>query len=127
MRFINTFIHGVEDYLLAALLIAAPYLLGFADGSSAQYVPQAIGVMIFLTSIFTRYELGLVRIIPMPIHLMLDAGAAILLAASPWLFGFSERIYLPHLILGLGELLVVACSQTEWNERRSEGGLRDLR
>jgi hypothetical protein len=31
MRFISTRTHGVIDYLMAALLIIAPYLLGFTD------------------------------------------------------------------------------------------------
>ena len=30
--------------MFGALLIAAPYLLGFADGTAKQYVPQALGV-----------------------------------------------------------------------------------
>jgi hypothetical protein len=124
MRFISTFVHGIEDYALAALLLMSPYLLGFADGSAAQYVPQAVGAAIFVTSIFTRYEMGLLRIIPMPMHLMLDAGAAILLILSPWLFGFADKIYLPQLILGLGELLFVAFSKTEWNESRAANAIK---
>jgi hypothetical protein len=112
-QIISTKMHGVEDYALVVLLLAAPYLFGFANGTAAQYVPQIIGVAILGVSLMTRYELGLMPIIPMPMHLMLDAGAAIVLAASPWIFGFSKFVYLPHLILGLGELMVVAMSQTQ--------------
>ena len=31
-------------------------------------------------------------------------GRGVLLAASPWLFGFADRVYWPHLILGLAEI-----------------------
>jgi hypothetical protein len=117
---ISTRIHGIEDYALVVLLLAAPYLFGFANKTAAQYVPQIIGIMILGVSLMTRYELGVVDVIPMPMHLMLDAGAALVLAASPWLFGFANVVYLPHLILGVGELMVVAVSETQ--PRRVPGG-----
>jgi hypothetical protein len=52
----------------------------------------------------TDYELGVVRMIPMPVHLLLDIAAGALLAVSPWLFGFADRVFWPHLILGLLEI-----------------------
>jgi hypothetical protein len=104
MRFISTRTHGVLDYLMGALLIVAPYLLGFADGTAAQWVPQILGAGAIVYSLLTNYELGAVRMIPMPVHLMLDIGSGVLLAASPWLFGFADRVFWPHLILGLFEI-----------------------
>jgi hypothetical protein len=44
------------------------------------------------------------RRISMPTHLMLDLGGGVLLALSPWLFGFSEYVWQPHLIVGLLEI-----------------------
>jgi hypothetical protein len=104
MRFISTRTHGVLDYLMGVLLIVAPYLLGFADGSAAQWVPQILGAGAIVYSLLTNYEFGAVRLIPMPVHLMLDIGSGVLLAASPWLFGFADRVFWPHLILGLVEI-----------------------
>jgi hypothetical protein len=112
MRFISTRVHGVLDYLMGLLLLAAPYLLGFADGSAAQYVPQALGAALLGASLLTNYELGLMRVIPMPMHLMLDFASGALLAASPWLFGFADRLYLPHLILGLLEVGAALTTRT---------------
>jgi hypothetical protein len=104
MRFIPTRAHGVIDYLTGALLVAAPYLLGFADGTAAQWVPQILGAALVGAALLTDYELGVVRVIPMPVHLVLDVAAGALLAASPWLFGFADRVFWPHLILGLLEV-----------------------
>lgn len=111
MRVIPTSIHGVIDYLTGGLLLAVPYLLGFADGTAAQWVPQIVGAMIIGQSLITQYELSIAKIIPMPTHLMLDMGAGALLAASPWLFGFSETVYLPHLLVGLSEIVIAAISE----------------
>ncbi|WP_376090925.1 hypothetical protein ACE7GA_20790 [Roseomonas sp. CCTCC AB2023176] len=104
MRFIPTRIHGVLDYGTGVLLIALPWLSGFADGTAAQWVPVLLGAGAIAYSLLTDYELGVAPVIPMPVHLALDGGSGILLAASPWLFGFADRVWAPHLILGLFEI-----------------------
>lgn len=104
LRFIPTRTHGVIDYLMGALLVVAPYILGFADGTAAQWVPQVVGAALIGASLLTDYELGVVRVIPMPVHLGLDVAAGALLAVSPWLFGFADRVWVPHVIFGLAEI-----------------------
>ena len=104
MRFIPTRVHGMLDYGVGIILIAAPWLLGFADGTAAQWVPVILGAGAILYSLITDYELSLARILPMRAHLGLDIASGLFLAASPWLFNFDERVYLPHLIFGLLEI-----------------------
>ena len=105
MRLIPTRIHGVLDYLMGLLLIAAPWIFGFADeGNAARLVPAVLGAGVILYSLVTRYELGLAGLIPMAVHLGLDAGGGLLLAASPWLFGFADRVWVPHVAFGLLEI-----------------------
>ena len=104
MRIIPTRIHGMLDYGSGLLLLLAPYIFDFADDTAAQYVPQAIGAGILLMSLVTDYELSLAKLVPMPVHLGVDVAGGVLLAASPWLFGFADRVYWPHLILGLAEI-----------------------
>jgi hypothetical protein len=104
MRVIPTRVHGMLDYLVGALLIAAPWLFDFNRGGAETWVPVILGASAILYSLFTDYELGAVRRIPMPTHLMLDLGSGLLLAASPWLFGFSDYVWAPHLIVGLIEI-----------------------
>ena len=104
MRFISTRAHGAIDYLMGVLLIILPYILGFADGTSAQWIPQIIGAALIAASLLTDYEFGAVRVIPMPVHLFLDVAAGLLLTISPWLFGFADRVFWPHLIVGIMEI-----------------------
>jgi hypothetical protein len=117
MRLIPTLVHGIMDYPMAILLIALPWLGGFADGGAAQWIPVVAGVAMLGLSAMTEYEVGLVRAIPMPVHLTMDAVMGALLAASPWLFGFADQVYLPHLILGLGEIGAAAMTQTKPSHR----------
>ena len=104
MRFISTKTHGALDYLMGIILILAPWILGFANGGAAQWVPIIIGGGMILYSIITDYELGMAKMIPMSAHLMIDLVAGIFLAISPWLFGFSELIFWPHLVFGILEI-----------------------
>jgi hypothetical protein len=104
MRFIPTKVHGVLDYSSGLLLILAPWLFGFATGGPAQIIPIVIGLMIITMSIFIDYEAGVVRTLSMPFHLTMDVIAGFFLAVSPWLFGFAELIFWPHLIFGLLEM-----------------------
>jgi hypothetical protein len=103
VRFIPTQVHGMLDYLMGIVLIAAPFLFGF-DRGAATWVPVILGISVIAYSLITDYELGIARIIPMPVHLMLDIGGGVLLAASPWLFGFSEHVWVPHVVLGIAEI-----------------------
>ncbi len=117
VRFIPTRAHGFMDYSVGALLIAAPWLLGFRRDSVESLVPIALGAGVLAYSLFTDYELGAVRKIDMPVHLGLDAASGALLAASPWIFGFSDRVRVPHLALGLLELGTAAVSRTIPSDR----------
>jgi hypothetical protein len=113
MRFLSTRIHGYIDYLMGALLIAAPWLLGFAEGGAETWVPVILGAGVILYSLFTDYELGAVKSLPMIPHLWLDGLGGALLAASPWLFGFADWVWAPHLILGLLEIGAALTTETE--------------
>lgn len=100
LRFVSTSAHGILDYLIGLLLIGMPWLLGFAAGGAETWVPVVFGGSLVLYSLFTDYKWSAVRRIPMPYHLMLDAGGGFLLAASPFLFGFSSAVLDPHLGMG---------------------------
>jgi len=95
------------DYMMGTLLVAGPYLFEL-DGRGADSLVFFIGGgAVLLYSLFTDYELGAVKVIPMRLHLLLDVLSGLLLAASPWLLGFADRVFLPHLVLGIIEIVAV--------------------
>ena len=108
---IPTRIHGILDYTVGLFLLASPWLLDFHHSGTATWVMVVMGGGALLYSLFTDYELGVIKRIPMPVHLGLDAVSGVLLAASPWLLGFTETTWKPHLVLGAMELLVVLLSR----------------
>lgn len=118
MRFVSTRVHGIVDWLLGALLIALPWLLGFARGGPETSVPVVLGVAGLLVTFFTDHEYGIVRRIPMSGHLAVDALAGATLATAPWIFGFADTVWLPHLVLGITELAAAFVTKTVPEDRR---------
>ena len=106
MKIIDTKTHGYLDYLVGILLIAAPWLFNFYEGRIESWIPIILGAGTIIYSLITDYELGAVGMIGMKAHLTIDLVAGIFLAVSPWLFGFSDLIFWPHLAVGIMEILV---------------------
>jgi hypothetical protein len=98
---IPTRTHGILDYIIGLALIAAPWLFGFAYGGAETWTPVIVGALIIVQSLFTNYELGVVRAIPMRVHLMADVVLGLFLAVSPWLLDYDQIVWAPHLIVGL--------------------------
>ena len=117
MKLIPTKIHGILDYVVGIALILAPWIFGFSMvGGAAVYIPQILGVGLILYSVFTKYELGIFKLIPMPVHLTFDFIASAFLALSPWLFGFSDQAWnawVPHVLVGVVVIIVVLVSEKE--------------
>jgi hypothetical protein len=75
LRLIPTRVHGVIDYLTSGTLLGAPELLRLKDVPSAALSLRLSGAKAAAYSLLTDYELGLVRVLPMPVHLALDAAS----------------------------------------------------
>lgn len=115
MRFITTKAHAAIDYLTGILLIAVP--LYFIDqAGAAVWVPIIVGCLILGQSMITNYELSLANIIPMRFHLLMDGFVGVVLAASPWLFGFSDHTWIPHVVVGLFEIGAAMATELQRRE-----------
>jgi hypothetical protein len=111
MRVIPTRVHGMLDYLMGAVLIIFPWLLDL-ESDAAIWVPVILGAGVIAYSLLTDYELGVLRRLPMSTHLILDMLSGIVLAASPWLFGFADEVWVPHVVLGILEIGAAMMTQT---------------
>lgn len=113
MRFLSSRTHGILDYLTGILLILSPRLFGFAGAGAASQVPVLLGVLTILYSLCTRYEFGLLRVLPLRFHLGLDFFAGVFLALSPWLFRFADAVWVPHFGVGLFEVVMSLLTRRE--------------
>ncbi len=93
-------------------------------GQAATWLPVILGGGALLYSLLTNYELGAVRVLPMPVHLALDFMSGLLLASSPWLFGFHHVVHTPFVLLGLLEIGAALLTSTRSFARSAAGGSR---
>lgn len=126
MTLINTKLHGWIDYVFALSLIGLPWLFGYNRQAIETVVCLATGLFIILYSLFTNYETGLLKLkgLPMKLHLALDILTGIFFACAPWLFGFSDRSYLPFLCLGICAVLIALCTDRVAYARLGPDALR---
>ncbi|MDQ3278240.1 MAG: SPW repeat protein, partial [Bacteroidota bacterium] len=77
------------------------------------WVPVILGASAILYSLFTDYEMGATSGISMRTHLTLDLLSGLLLAMSPWIFGFADVVYVPHLVFGILEIGVALITRRD--------------
>ncbi len=101
MRFIPTRLHGIFDYIIGLVLIITPWLLNFSNVATPAWVMITSGIVVLLLSAFTDFEVGIVRKIPVRVHLFVDLGLGIMLAILPWLFKFNSQLFWAYLAGGV--------------------------
>jgi hypothetical protein len=74
LQFVATRLHGMLDYLVSALVIALPILVGW---HGARWTFVALGCLGIIYCLLTDYERGAVLLLPMTLHLVLDAVSGI--------------------------------------------------
>ncbi len=116
-RFLSTKAHGAIDYLSAAMLVAGPRVLGWNPR-----LVSALDVLAGATvaySLLTDYELGVLRILPLPAHFALDGANALTTLALPALPGIEDsRIAGCLVAVAVFETAVTVSTQTESSAKR---------
>jgi hypothetical protein len=116
MRFIPTSVHGAIDHVVGPALVIAPTLLRLRSSSPEGIVARAVGGAEAVYSNLTDYELSVKKVVPMPVHLALDAVGGAALALVPQLTGARQRgkkHWVPHLAIGAMEIGMAAFTKTK--------------
>ena len=82
-------VHGLIEYAAGILLVAAPFLFSFDEGSATAAAIVA-GVVVLILTASTAIPTGLIKSVPVQAHVMLDYVLAIFLIAAPFVLGFSD-------------------------------------
>lgn len=97
-------IHTFIGLVVGVVLIVAPWIFGFADVAAAMWTAIIIGVVILLSELTTTSPVSPLKLVPMRIHIWADVVVGLVLAVSPWLFGFADHaanVWVPHLVVGI--------------------------
>jgi uncharacterized membrane protein YebE (DUF533 family) len=119
---ISTMMHGVLDYITGPTLLVLPRALGWSERITTVLSTAGLGVLGY--SVLTRYELGLLRVLPMKVHLGLDIASGAMLAASPFvLLKNRERtITTVATLVGLGVYEIAAGLLTQTQSPIEQAG-----
>ncbi|CAN5206287.1 SPW repeat protein [soil metagenome] len=114
---ISLFLHGAIEYVAGVLLIAAPFLFGFAS-NAAVALSIVAGVVVIGVAASTEGPTSLIGSIPIPVHLLLDFALAAVLIAAPFLFGFSGESAPTAFFIVLGVLHLLVTIGTRFKSER---------
>lgn len=101
MKFISSKVHTIIGLVVGVVLLLAPQMFRFDDNQAATLITMGVGFFIIISELVTTSRMSPLKLIPMRIHLILDYVTGIFLILSPWLFGFSEEVWVPHVIVGI--------------------------
>jgi len=121
LRVVPTKAHAAVDHVVGPTLILAPELFGLKDGKKESLVPRVTGATAGLYGNLTDYELAVKRVLPMRLHLALDAMSGALLGAAPWVLGTAKRgkrHWLPHALVGAMEIGLALTTKLDPGDRR---------
>jgi hypothetical protein len=117
MAIISAKVHGILDYLYAGALLLAPWILNLQGDGWETWTLDIVGTAVLIYSLHTNYPAAPLRVIPYSTHLVLDIVGGLFLAVSPWLLGFAHIVYLPHVIFGIVDILVVLVSEKSYRRK----------
>jgi hypothetical protein len=88
MRFISLKVHGILDYVTVAAFLAVPSIFGLS-GTPA-YVAYGLAGVHFLMTALTDFPLGLLKVLPLKFHQIVETLVGPVIIASPWVLSFSD-------------------------------------
>lgn len=113
-RFITKSIHAYLDYPVALLLMGMPFALNLGTGNElAFWLSVVTGVAAFILTLLTDHHLGVVRVLPYSLHLLVDGAVGVVFVAAPVVLGFAGIEFWYYMLLGLTVLAVVGLHKTE--------------
>lgn len=113
--------HAALEPVVAIVLIAAPWIFGFNDVGSSTAVSIAVGAIMLVAGMSTRWRWSLVKLIPLRTHFMTDLLLGVILIVAPFVFGDSNRGDATRFLVIMGVLELGVALMTRWDLREETG------
>ncbi len=112
MKIISSKVHGLLDYATVVFLLLSPTLFNM-QGSLATFT-YALGVVHFVLTILTAFELGLVKIIPFRLHGLIEIVVALALVGAAFWFRSKDSGLGYHFYLALAFVILLVFMLTDF-------------
>ena len=120
VKLLPAWFHAAADYGVGALLIIVALAVGGSTGAVATGV--AVGAVVLVVSMLTRYPLGVLKVLPFPLHSAGDYLAAALLIAAPFALNFTTSdpgLSIFYVLGGVAVLAVSLITNYQYNPKRA--------
>jgi SPW repeat len=107
--------HGLLEYGVGALSIAAPFLFAF-DSDTATVVAILLGAGIVVLGFVTASPTGVSRSLPVASHVVLDYVASLFMIVSPFIFGFTDDTAATAYFVVIGVSFLLLTIATKYHE-----------
>ncbi|MET4105498.1 hypothetical protein [Hymenobacter sp. UYP22] len=113
MKVLSPAAHGILDYLTVAFFAMAPSLFNLHGTYATVCYVLAAGYLVI--TLLTNFPLGLMRVIPFPVHGKLELVSGLVFLVSPFLFGFADdNMTARNLFMGAGVVFLIVYFLTDW-------------
>ena len=119
VKLLPAWFHAVADYAVGLGLI----IIAIAVGGSGKAVAAGVvvGATVLVVSMFTRYPLGVAKVLPFTVHSAGDYLAAALLIAAPFAVNFADGdagLSAFYVAAGLAVLAVSLITNYQYDPKR---------
>ena len=105
MKILSQKIHGIIDFLVVLFLLSSPTLFGFTG--LLAYFTYSLGIVHLLLTLLTDFNSGVIKIIPLPIHGLIELLVGVVLVVLAYtLFKGNEMGKVFYTIFGIAVLVV---------------------
>ncbi len=112
MKIINSKVHGIIDYLVVVFLLAAPILFNLPP-TTTLFTFLLGGIHLALT-LLTNTEMGLIKMIPFPVHGWIELIVALALVGVAFYLGGLEGDLARNFYLGFAGAVFLTWALTDY-------------
>jgi hypothetical protein len=126
VRLLRPGTHAVADYMAAITVLLTALVI---DGpTSAKTFGVVIGVIYLIVSAMTRYPLGLVKVLPFPVHAAGDYVLGLALILGPFVGGFyddNKGASIAYILSGVAVIGVSMITDYQYSRRDDSYAVED--
>jgi hypothetical protein len=116
MKIINAKVHGSLDYLVVLIFLGAPTLLHLSTLPAV--ISYSLAGIHLLLTLLTDFPLGLLKIVPLKWHGMIELIVGPVLVALPFALGFGAEPAAQYFYIVNGLVILIVWSLTDYGSSK---------
>jgi hypothetical protein len=112
MKVISIKVHGFLDFFTVLAFALIPTVFGLSGVPA--YLSYALAIVHLAMTLLTNFPFGIVKVIPVKLHKIVETIVGPALLAVPWIFGFSEDVTARSVFIGAGLVILAVRFLTDY-------------